>query len=74
VVGARAFVPQALDDAVAAGELRLGTDTVTLTRQVETTITGSLFTWATYREGTAASWIRRDLDMVLATAAGAVVP
>jgi hypothetical protein len=45
-----------------------------LTRQVETTITGSLFTWATYREGTAASWIRRDLDLVLANAVGAVVP
>lgn len=64
---ARAFVRQALDDAVAVGELRAGTDTVTLTRQVETTITGSLFTWATYREGQAASWVRRDLDLVLAS-------
>ena len=42
--------------------------TAAMTRQVETTITGSLFTWATYREGTAASWIRRDLDLVLAGA------
>jgi AcrR family transcriptional regulator len=67
---ARAFVRQALDDAVARGELKPGTDTATLTRQVETTITGSLFTWATYREGTAAAWVGRDLDLLLASSRG----
>jgi len=28
-------------------------------------ISGSLMTWACYREGSAAAWIRRDLDAVL---------
>jgi AcrR family transcriptional regulator len=69
---ARAFIRQALDDAVANGELPHGIDTVTLARQIETTIAGSLFTWATYREGTASHWMRRDLDLVLTTAAGGV--
>jgi hypothetical protein len=44
---------------------RQADDIERLTRQVETTITGSLFTWATYREGTAAGWVRRDLELVL---------
>lgn len=63
---ARAFVSAVLAEAVACGELRAGTDTAALTRLVETMITGSLFTWATYREGPAATWMRRDLNAVLA--------
>lgn len=62
---ARAFIRTTLDAAVAKGELPADTNVDTLTRQVETTITGALFTWATYREGTAGDWIRRDLDLVL---------
>jgi AcrR family transcriptional regulator len=52
--------------AVAAGELRRDADARLLARTVETTITGSLMTWATYREGRAAGWIARDLEAVLA--------
>jgi AcrR family transcriptional regulator len=62
----REFIRQALDDAVAEGELPAGTDTTSLARHVETIVTGSLFTWATYREGSAADWVRRDLEAALA--------
>jgi AcrR family transcriptional regulator len=54
-----------LDDAVAARELKQGTDTAALARAVEVTVTGSLFTWAFYQEGTAAQWIRHDLQKLL---------
>lgn len=63
---ARAFIRGTLDDAVTEGELKRGTDTEALTRLVETTITGSLFTWATYREGSAEAWMERDLQQALA--------
>jgi AcrR family transcriptional regulator len=64
----RAFIRETLADAAKAGELGRHTDVESLARQVETTITGSLFTWATYREGTSAAWVRRDLELVLASA------
>ena len=53
-----------LEAAVAAGELR-EVDVRSLARTVETVIGGSLMAWATYREGTAADWIARDLEAVL---------
>jgi AcrR family transcriptional regulator len=55
-----------LDEAIAAGELRSTCDPHALARTVETTIAGSLMSWATYREGRAADWIAADLDAVLA--------
>ena len=54
-----------LDEAVAAGELRAGVDTSALARAVQTTVTGSLMTWAIYEEGPVATWIREDLDGLL---------
>jgi AcrR family transcriptional regulator len=53
-------------DAVAAGELAPRTDVDVLTRAVQSVLTGSLFVWATLREGTAVAWVRADLDAVLA--------
>ncbi len=53
-------------DGVATGELAAGTDVDALTRAVQSVITGSLFVWATLREGTAWAWVRADLDAVLA--------
>jgi AcrR family transcriptional regulator len=61
-VGIRAL----LDDAVRSGELARGTDTQALTRAVEVTLSGSLITWAFYRDGSSTSWLRHDLDAVLA--------
>ena len=55
-----------LTDAVAAGELVPNTDVARLARTVETVLGGSLITWATYQEGTAAAWLRADVDAVLA--------
>jgi len=51
--------------AVACGELHRDVDCVSLARTVETVISGSLMTWACYREGSAAEWIRGDLEAVL---------
>ena len=55
-----------LDDAVAAAELDPTVDTRMLARTVQVTLSGSLMTWAFYRNGPAARWVRDDLDAVLA--------
>lgn len=62
----RRQIESLLESAIAAGELRRGTEARRLARLVETVIGGSLMTWATYRAGRAADWILRDLDAVLA--------
>jgi hypothetical protein len=55
-----------LDEALAAREIRPGTDLAALTRAVETAVSGSLMTWAVYRQGPAADWIERDVHAALA--------
>jgi AcrR family transcriptional regulator len=62
----RGEIEALLEAAAAAGELRRDIDVRSLARTVETVVGGSLMSWATYREGNAANWIRRDLDAVLA--------
>ena len=52
--------------AVAAGELVRSTDVTALTRTIDVTLSGSLMTYATYQEGTAARWLRGNCDSVLA--------
>jgi AcrR family transcriptional regulator len=52
-------------EAVAEGHLVPGTDPRRLGRVVETALGGSLMTWATYRQRSAAEWLRRDLELVL---------
>lgn len=54
-----------LEEAREAGELRRDADVRALARTVEAVVTGSLMSWATYREGKAADWIGRDLQAVL---------
>jgi AcrR family transcriptional regulator len=61
----RREIESLLRTAVSAGELRTDVDVRSLARAVEAVIGGSLMTWACYREGSAARWIRRDLDAVL---------
>jgi AcrR family transcriptional regulator len=51
--------------AAAAGELHKQVDARSLARTVETVVSGSLMTWACYREGSAVEWVRRDLEAVL---------
>jgi AcrR family transcriptional regulator len=61
----RREIESLLRAAVIAGELRRDVDIRGLARAIEALISGSLMTWACYREGSAATWIRRDLDAVL---------
>jgi len=62
----RREIESLLAAAVAAGELKRDVDVRSLARLVETVASGSLMSWATYREGRAVDWIGRNLDAVLA--------
>lgn len=62
----RAELRRLVAEAVDAGELAVSTDVDVLTRAVMAALNGSLFVWATLREGTAAESVRADLDAVLA--------
>jgi hypothetical protein len=53
-----------LDAAVAARELT-PCDTGRLARMVQVTLGGGLLAWAIERAGTAAEWLRADLEMLL---------
>jgi AcrR family transcriptional regulator len=64
-IATRAAMRRLLDDAVAEGDLGAGVDTAALARQVEVTLTGSLWNWAFYQEGRASDWMRDDLDALL---------
>jgi AcrR family transcriptional regulator len=61
----RREIASLLRAAVQEGALKPGVDTNRLARTVETVIGGSLMSWACYQEGSAGSWIQRDLDAVL---------
>jgi AcrR family transcriptional regulator len=62
---ARAWFEQQLTDAIATGELHGVSDVQTLARLIEATLRGSFLSWALYREGAAADWLRKDLETVL---------
>ena len=64
--GARRGVQGLLESAVRAGELRRTTDVAMLSRNIEIVLSGALLTWATYREGTPARWIRSAVDVAIA--------
>ena len=58
--------PAAITEAIAKRELAPATDGKKLARTIEAVLSGSMMTWAHYRQGTAATWMREDLDAVLA--------
>ena len=62
----RAGLTDLLSAAVAAGELKRGTDVASLARTVEAIVSGSLMTWAFYADGPAERWIRDDVTAILA--------
>ena len=62
---ARVWYEQRLADAVAVRELRADTDVQALARSIEVTLRGSFLSWALYREGAAADWLREDLEATL---------
>jgi AcrR family transcriptional regulator len=62
----RARIARDLSAALAAGELRSGTDVATLAKLVETTYHGAMIGWAIHRESTLADWMREQAEAVLA--------
>lgn len=62
----RAALRRLVQAAVQAGELARNVQPAQLARTIEATSNGSMLTWAFYQQGTAAQWIRADLDAVLA--------
>jgi len=62
----RAGLRRLIAAAIEAGEVSRKADPARLARVVDTTLGGSMMSWACYREGTAARWMRKDLDAVLA--------
>jgi len=51
--------------AITEGELLSSTNPKQLARTVEAIVSGSMLIWAFYQEGTAAKWMRQDLEAVL---------
>ena len=62
---ARSALRGLLAEAVAAGELARDTDPDVLARGVQVVVSGSLMTWAIFREGKATEWVRDDLETLL---------
>jgi len=62
---AKQFYEELLAQAIASGELCNVTSVRSLARLIEATLRGSFLSWALYREGTAAQWLRADLDEML---------
>jgi AcrR family transcriptional regulator len=61
----RAGLKRLVEAALKAGELTPSVKPANLARTIETVLSGSLITWGFYREGTAARWMRTDLESVL---------
>jgi AcrR family transcriptional regulator len=62
---ARVHYEKLVLDAVGAGDLRVDTNVQALARSIEVTLGGSFLNWALYREGSAADWLREDLEATL---------
>src|SRR5580658_4401300 len=62
----RAALRRLVQAARDAGELTRGVNAAQLARTIETVLSGSLITWGFHREGTAAHWMRADLNAILA--------
>jgi AcrR family transcriptional regulator len=54
-----------VEAAIAAGELKASVDAAAAARAIDVTVSGSLLSWAFYEEGTAAAWVRQDLEATL---------
>ncbi|HMD09595.1 MAG TPA: TetR/AcrR family transcriptional regulator [Candidatus Acidoferrum sp.] len=61
----RAGLQRLVEAASEAGELTPSVRPAQLARTIEAVLSGSLITWGFYREGTAARWMRADLEAVL---------
>lgn len=63
--GTRRELQKLVREAIAAKELTAATNARQLARTIEAVIGGSMLAWAYYQEGTAAKWIRDDLNAIL---------
>jgi AcrR family transcriptional regulator len=61
----RVELQELIKDAIDAKELAPATNAKQLARTIETVVNGSMMSWAFYQEGSAAKWMRHDLDAVL---------
>jgi hypothetical protein len=61
-----AAIRDLLAEALAVGELAPETDLTALSRAVTAVLGGSLLAWGMRQEGSAADWMRADLEAVLA--------
>jgi AcrR family transcriptional regulator len=62
----RAGLRRLVEAALEVHELTPSVKPARLARTIETVLSGSLITWGFYREGTAAKWMRADMEAVLA--------
>jgi AcrR family transcriptional regulator len=62
----RAGFRRLVEAAAEVGELSQNVHSAQLARTIEATLNGSMLTWAFYQKGAAATWIRTDLEAVLA--------
>ena len=63
--GTRAGLRGLIDAAKAAGELGPAVRSDQLARTIEAVLSGSMLVWGFYQDGTAATWMRADLNAVL---------
>ena len=61
----RVELQKLIKEAIDAKELAPDTNAKQLARTIEAVVGGSMMSWAFYQEGTAAKWMRHDLDAVL---------
>jgi AcrR family transcriptional regulator len=61
----REEIEKLIKEAIKANELAGSTNARQLARTIEAVVSGSMLSWAFYQEGSAAKWMRRDLDAVL---------
>src|SRR5919112_30076 len=63
--GIRTGLQHLIEEAIAAGELSEATDPNGLARTIEAIVSGSMMTWAFYRQGSVKRWIQKHLEAVL---------
>jgi AcrR family transcriptional regulator len=61
----RQQLQQLIREAIDAGELAPGTNARQLAKTTEAVVGGSMLSWATHQQGSAAKWMRDDLNAVL---------
>ena len=64
---ARTAIQGWVEEAIAIGELRSDLDAAIVARSIEVTVSGSLWTWAFYQDGSIRDWMNHDLDVLLAS-------